>query len=506
MKDSSFQPLAWSTSFNALERAVTSGQHLEGRKILDELSPKSIPREWAHRYAQLANRIHHSIFALKSLHRFISPEGPMEKPASDDEKMIYAYALCNLGATDEALEILNSVDAAQKPDAYFLKSLTLFRDWNFSQSIPLLKKLLVASEVSPYRKLVGEVNLVAALIGTGDWNQARERLRSIQETCRKDDHTLLLGNSYELEAQALFFLGNYDEALRCLHQAHELLKDQKGLYLLFVEKWTAICHAFKDGSLARIQAVRDVKFRALALEDPETVRECELFEAVLTQNEDLLRKVIMGTPSEHYRQRARQLFQKAVKPFGHYSWDLSEGAHDASPVFDPYEKQNGRSALFEKPQLLALFLALTRDFYKPVHLGGIFKSVYPLEKFNPYTSPARVLQLLKRLDGWFRQHEIPLRVDFKKSEFSLKATAPLRVLVQRGKRMSATEGRWSEIKALFEGRTFTTSKISETTGISKASAQRLVKEAIAEGKVQCIGRGRNVRYKFQSKNKGSVAA
>jgi tetratricopeptide (TPR) repeat protein len=500
----------WTDRYAQIEAAVISGQHQEARKLLNLVSPKTLPREWAYQFAQLASRIHHSIYSLKVLHRFVAPENPLAVEATPPEKMIYAYALCNLSATEEALELLNSFNGKDLPEAQFLKALTYVRQWNYSQSIPLLKDYLASPNLEPYRRLVGELNLVAAYVSTGDWEQASPWLEKIQATCQEAKYQLVLGNSFELKAQVLFFQGHYDEALVCLEQARELLKDQKGLYLLFVEKWTLICQVFKNRSAENLERLRELKLKAGELADAETVRECELFEAVATQNEALLRKVIMGTPSEHYRQRARQLFGKNLKPLGQFAWALSPGSAEATagePVtFDPYEKQNSQEALYEKPQLLAVFEALTLDFYKPCHLGALFKSVYPQEKFNPYTSPARVLQLLKRLDLWFQDQAVPLRVDFKKSEFSVTALVSVRIPIQRGKKMSFSEGHWREIKNIFEGRTFTTSKISEVVGISKTSAQRLVKEALKEGRVKTVGRGRSTTYQFSSRRKEKLAA
>lgn len=483
-----------------------SGHHQDCRIIFDSINPKTLPREWAHQFAALANRVHYSLYALKALHRFINPEKPNIAEASDQEKMIYAYALCILGAVDEALEISNSIDRVQLPEASFLKALTYFRKWNYSQSIPLLKDFLAADGVEPYRRHVGEVNLVAAFVATEQWDQALTQIEKIQASCEKNNYNLLLGNCLELKAQVLFFQKKYDQALSCLSQAKSLLEKQQGLYLLFVEKWTLLCQLFKSPTLAHLERLQNLSQKAAQLEDFETVRECELFEAVAMQNEELLKKVIMGTPSEYYRQRARTLFGKTLKPVGQFHWDLNLRLPGKAFIFDPYEKLNGQSALYEKPHLLAVFEALTVDFYKPCNLGALFKAVYPKEKFNPYTSPARVMQLLKRLDKWLVAHHVPIRVFFKKSQFRLTASKPVKIVIQRGKKISSTDIRWSEIKNIFEGRTFSTAKISEATGISKTSTQRLIKQALSEGRIEPIGRGAGTSYKFKSRKKGKLAA
>lgn len=507
VKNSLNSPTIWSENFAAIEASVVSGQHQEGRRILDELNPKTLPRDWACRYAELANRIHHSLFALKALHRFIHPSMPTHEPAATGaEKMAYAYALCILGATDEALEILTSVDAKALPEASFMKALTYFRKWNYAQSIPLLKSFLNAQGVSAYRTLVGEVNLVAALIITGQFDEASLWLERVQKSCSDGSYQLLLGNSFELKAQIYFFQKKYTEALECLDQAHALLKNQQGLYSLFVEKWQVVCELFRNGSSENINRLHELRLKAIRLEDFETVRECDLFGAIATQNENLLRKVIMGTPSEYYRERARDLFGKKTKPLGDFEWVLNSHLPGEEIFFDPTKKIDGKAALYDHPHLLSLFQALTLDFYRPSHLGALFKAVYPEEKFNPYSSPGRVLQLLRRLDRWLQAQEAPVRVEFKKSQFSLTSAVPVRIQIQRGQKLSPVKSRWGELRDAFGDRTFSTAQISKTLGLSKTSVQRLVREALAQGHIRASGRGRGVSYQFNNRKRAKSAA
>lgn len=494
--------LFWTNCFSQIEACVIAGQHLESKKLLDLLQPKKIPREWAFRFAELANRIHHSIYALKALHRFIAPENTLALSATAQEKMIYAYALSNLGATKEAITLLDSLNAVVLPEVYFLKALCNFREWNYAESIPLLKSYVQAEAVTAYRRIVGEVNLAAALIATSEFDAAIERLNAIQTLCEQNNYVLLLGNTLELKAQAFFFKHEYDEALVCLSGAAAALQGQQGLYSLFVEKWTTLCLLFKNPSAENQFRLRQLRAQAIELSHPETLRECDLFEAVTNRDEALVKKVLFGTPSDHYRLRARTLFGKQLAVRGKFNWSLPKTYTSASNksqvfMFDPNLTYEGE-ALYEKPQLLGLFEALTFDFYKPLHLGGLFKCIYPTEQFNPFSSPARVMKLLKRLDGWFEARSIPLRVDFKKSEFSLKAVADVQIVVDRTKKDTFLEGPWFGIRRAFQGRTFTTAKVSEVTGLSLASAQRLVREAVDHGHVISVGKGRNTCYRFYS--------
>jgi hypothetical protein len=215
------------------------------------------------------------------------------------------------------------------------------------------------------------------------------------------------------------------------------------------------------------------------------VRECDLFEGLVTKNDELIRKVIMGTPYEPYRRRVRKLFDTHLIAKGQYELLLTEGdpRGPETPIFDPNKKGTAPGALYERPLLLALYNALLSDFYQPANLGRLFQKIYPDEKFNPYSSPDRVLKLLKRLNTWFGENGYPIQISFKKSEFRLLSSTPIVVVVHRGASLSATDGKISELKGRFQSKTFSTADVCETLGISKSSANRLLAEALKEGKL-----------------------
>ncbi len=499
--------LFWNTRLSELEKLVVSGQHDQCQQQLDQIFPHQVPRAFAPQLAQIASRVQHSIFALKVLFRFVYPENSFDEPARDSEKMIYAYALSNLGAEDEALKLLETVNSEKEPEALFQKALAYVKQWNYAKTIPLLKEFIASTQVQPYRQLVAQVNLAAALICQSRWQEANDLLAVIQAKCQENEYTLLLGNSLELQAQLHFFQKNYEQALSCLRQSSNLLKEQKGIYLFFVEKWTAICQCYRSPTPENLQHLQALREQSMIKCYWDTAREFDMFRGVLEQNEELIRKVIMGTPSEAYRQRARQLYGKALRPLGQFRLLLAGANQETKRTFDPYLVSADGTSLSEKPHLLALFEALTLDFYRPHYLAALFKYVYPEERFNPTTSPARVMQLLNRLDDWFKEHQWPLYVHFKKSEFSLQSNQPIVVIIQRGKKMSATDIKWNTIREKFAGKTFSAEKISKALGVSRSSALRLIAEALEEGRIQKVGQSRGTEYRFSDRiRKNKTAA
>ncbi len=499
-----FKNASWENKIGALEKLVIDGHHDDFRQLLDDIPLREVTRDRAPSLARLALRTHHSIYALKCLYRFIVPENTFEKPATDKEKMIYAYALLNLGALDEAFEILETVDAQAEPEVLFYKSLGYFKQWNYAKSIPVLKEFIGAKNITPYRRLVGEVNLAAAYICEFEWVSARPLIDKIKESCLAGDYILLLGNSYELEAQFYFFQGQYQEALCCLEKAAELLQNQSGIYLFLVEKWICLCRCFQAPTNENLEHLEVLRSQSIQSNFWDTNREFDLFESILKKDEALVRKIIMGTPSEHYRQRARQLFGKVIKPQGQF--ELLLGGDQSDLSFDPFKSNKNGEALSHKPHLLAMFEALTLDFYKPSYLGSLFKYIYPDEKFNPSTSPQRLMKLMTRLDRWFEENAWPLRVQFKKSEFALRADAPVRVVIQRGKKVSSSDAKWLELKEIFKGRGFSVTQITQELKVSKSSAQRMIREALAQSRIISVGGGRSTTYRFSFQKKAKDAA
>ncbi len=483
---------------NEFEHLVSRGEHEKCRDKLSKLSLMKLPREFAQKFGQLAFRVHAPLLTLKFLHKYVHPENALVKAASDQERLIYSSALFGLGAVKESMEILAPISPEKEPEVYYYLAIANFFDWNYEASVPLLKNFINSSKITPYRRLVGKVNLAAAHICVCNWSAAEPLLKEIIAECVEGDHKLLLGNCYELAAQIELFQGRYDTAVANLKEACELLQNQGGLYSLFVDKWTAICACLTTGEPTDFEKLEAVRTKGLQERHWETVRECDLFKAVAGQDELLVRKVVMGSPSELYRQRVRRLFGTTIRSKGRFLLFLGNPDQKNSVIetFDPYKKTVMNEALTGKRYLLAVFEALTQDFYKPATIGVLFQRIYPSEKFNPFTSPARVLQLLKRLNRWFIHNQSSVRVQFRKSEFCLTSDGAVYVVVQRGKPLSAVESQILSLKEELGGRTFSAAKAALVLNCSKVSSQKLLKQGVKDGVLEIAGRGPSTIYYF----------
>lgn len=502
-------PGEWDALLNDLEKLVIEGRHDLAKNLLQSFSPQQVPRKYAAAVAEIFWRVSEPLSALKILGKIISPENTLMADASSREKFIYATALGHLGAVNEATKIFNSIPSAEEPEVLLRKSFVYFRSWNYATTIPLLQNFVSQENIPPYRRLVGQVNLAAALVTEMQFDSARKWIEEIQGQCHQNNYLLLLGNSYELQAQIHFFQKEFDSAKACLEKANELLESQGGDFSLYTEKWNLLTIAFQKRNDEAITNLRAFQIKALAAGQWETVRECDLFLGLLTEDDELIRKVVFGTPYDDYRQRIRRLSGRNILPHGRFQFSVGE-THSAQTFhFDPYTSREGKNSLHRKPQLLALFEALTLDFYKPSHIGLLFQRIHHEEKFNPYTSPKRILTLMKRLNAWFIEQEIPLRVKFKKSEFAIESleNTLVHISIQRGKKLSKQEGHFTNLRKAFKDRTFSAQHLAEHFQISRASAQAILNEAFQEGMLIKQGRGRSTLYalKPRSRRKEAVA-
>ncbi len=482
---------------------IVRGEHPQCRQLLKTQNPYLIPRRWCEELAKLSVRVHEPLFALKLLRRHIYPENNLAEPSSDREKIAYTRALSHLGAYQEAIEILQKINFETAPEALYGLGCAHAFVWEYPASIPLFKKYIELASTPAYAKLVAQVNLAAAHIAVEAWEAAKNLLEEIKAECESHSYFLLLGNHFELRSQIHIFQGQFDLAEQSLERAAFYLKDQAGIYSLYVEKWKCILNGLRDPQPENLLALESLKAKAIALTSWSTVRECDLFSAVISKDQNLIEKVILGTPFPCYRQRARRIYGKKFVSRGDYQWKIGPGSPEV--FFDPHQKGTGSEALFERANLFKLFLALSQDFYQPSSLGVLFQRIYPGEKMNPFTSPSRVLKHLGRLNIWFRENNWPLKVQIKKSEFRLISTKSIEIKIRRGRELTSQVATIENLKTHFQHQTMTSTKVAAKLAVSESTASRILNKAQAAGILQRSGQGKSTVYFFARRKKKLAA-
>ncbi len=496
----------WLALIEKIESYALQGLHENCRDAFSKLDSKKIPRSLKVRFAELAFRINFPIMTLKILKPCIYPISPFAEKASDKEKMIYSSSLASLGVVRDALSVLKTVDVENEPESLFHIASTHMFDWDYENALEVLKQYIAVASLPPYKKLVGNVNLVACFITLRQWDDAKKLVTQCIEQCVQNSYQLLLGNCLELKGQIELFNGDYEKAIVTFQQARSCLAHQKGNYLLFVEKWIVFCQGKISNNLQRHLVEKEfssLKDKALQIGHWATLRECDLLQAILLQDEDLIRKVYLGTPSTVYRKRIKNFYGQTISNTNNYQLRLGSLDTDTPLVrFDPLARLPNQSGLFQKPKLLQIFKALSEDFYQPSTIGYLFQKTYPTERFNAETSIPRVLQLLRSLNKWFSQQNLPLRVLFKKSEFKLVSEAPILVTIHRLNQIDSVNGNLIALKDHFKFREFSAQHVGEVLNISGSTAGRFLEAALQKKLIQKRGNGRGTVYRIaQVRNK-----
>lgn len=506
MKSRGVSPtLDWTKYLSEIEQSIVSGQHEMSRDLLKKYSPLFGPREYATQLAELSLRANMPLYALKKLHKYAMPENTLLQP-TDLEKTIYASALYHLGSVQDAQDILKHIDLEKNPEARFHLARSYMHIWDYSSAVTHLGAYLRQGQFDDYRRLCTRVNLAAALISVSRLDEAEAELKDVLTICEASQHTLLEGNCYELLGQIFFFKNLHEQSLEFLKSAEAKLKNQAGWYLLFVHKWILLNEMALGRSHQELSPKIDkLRSEAIELEQWNTLRDLDFFWAVFTSDDQLKAKVVFGSNKHFVNSRNRFHDITDATKLKQFLWvphqvDMAqiEIAENQDFIFD-IEEYNCNALIVKT------FYALVSDLYEPTKLGEIFAQVYKGEVFNPLTSPGRVLKLLKRLDGWFIQNGIPLRVFFKKSAFEIRGAKNCKVLIRKIKNENTVLPEFRTLQEVLKGKHLNIKTICSGMESSESTVLRLINKALEQGFVAKDGTGKNTRY-YLAKKKDRVSA
>lgn len=503
--------MKWSLWLNEIEVLTRNGQHVSARKLLKKISPKDIPREYSAAVGECAYRMNEFMFTLRILKPVLKPEHG-ESTATEKEKMIYATSLFSIGAVNEAGDLLKSLNPEANPEVHLYRAHACFSKWKYEESIPHLQSYLKTFSEENYRHTIGQVNLAAALIAVMKLTKADALLTKIEQTCETHGYRLLLGNTFELRGQYFIAQGLFEQATIALEKAKAFLKDQKGIYLFFAEKWLAIARLHLNPTNSA-QAFANLRERATELKSWETLRELDLYQAIVEKKSELARKVVFGTRWKEYRERAIRLLRphfpaENFSYSGKYLWS-PEVLGCSAAVVDAHPVIMGLNGLPEQETLFAAYNLLTSDFYSPFNLGALFQEVYPNEYFDPYSTPERILRTLFRLKTWFRKNKLPLSVALKRGEFRIYAIAPVKLHLTHGAKPSRNIHSLEYVKKHFQHRAFSAGDVAAQLKLSRATSLKILKSGVDAGWLISSGATRARIYRFTGRprnQKAKVAA
>ncbi len=494
----------WKDFLLKADERIRRGQGKQVAEDLKKISRNSLPRASWVQFANLGRRVGAPLFSLRLLQPLIRQEVDRLHPATSEELTVYASVLARVGITSEAQEILEKVKGPHNPEAYLYLAHIAIYGWNYKAATVLLKKYIRLSRVDGYRRFIAEMNLLSAQTAEENFLEADRLFAKLEIELATHSHHLLLGNAYELAAQAALVKRQFPQARQYLEKSKALLQTSQGVYLLYAEKWSCLVDLYEKKDRHQLQAhdlisLQNVKARAQESKDWETLRDCDLYDALLAGNKEKLNFVMIGTPYSSYRQRAMRLSssrigyaQKAI---------LGNGNGDDGLLFDlqlGFCPKRPAVSLVKEPKLLTCLRTLASDFYRPVSIGQMYTAVYPGEYFNPYSSPQQVRNLIQRLRKWAQENELPFEIQMKNHEMKLVLGAGLNLLVHKSykERAQAPNVILAKVKSIFGPNPFSSQELAETLGVSQRTARRWVEHGLSKRRLRIFLRQGRKAYRF----------
>jgi tetratricopeptide (TPR) repeat protein len=484
------------------EKATRNGKPHQVLEILNSVTRTPLPRELICPFADIAYRNGFLLLASKLLNPLVRPEAKLEVPATVKEKTIYAATLLYLGSYEEAIEILKQLDPKEDPEILLHRSFALFAYWKYAEAVPLLKKYIMTPSLNGYRRLVGEVNLAAAYVFSHQFEKADALLEELRTKTEPLENRLLHGNCLELSAHLNILKKDFVAAKVFLDQASRVFNDNDSRYAFYVKKGYAIADIMTaNGNPKFLENLEKLRQEAVLLKQWESLRDFDMFEALATNNQLLLNKVLIGTPHTNYRKRLADLANRKLHLPSVFKFEMKSnpGKENKTLYISEGIGSNGQS-LVRRPVLHLLLEGLFLDLYKPAKLGFLFLHVFPGERFNPTTSPSRLYGAVHNLNIWLRNTETPLHIKVQDGEFHLEATDGLTVFIHRRRgKESISAADLKKLHTIVGGRSFKTIEAVQFLELSKPTIFSLLKRGLKEKRLLKIGQGRSTLYRFISK-------
>ncbi len=250
---------------NELDLLTKQGKRLEVLNELKKLSRNKISSEFLPALARIANRNSAYYLAMYFLFGEIQKDREGLKMAPPKAYAVFANSLLNLGAIEEATEC--AAKAGDNAESRLLRAFIGMAKWDYSDALSHLRKYVVSTELTDYQRSVGELNLSAALLSLGQYEEAEAHLKDLIVLLSENPNgRLLLGNCFELLSQIEINKQNYIGAARNLNKGREILSEFPGRYLLYLKKWEGVLALTRDPSSLEAKAqLENVKKESLSL-------------------------------------------------------------------------------------------------------------------------------------------------------------------------------------------------------------------------------------------------
>lgn len=482
-----------------IEELIRQAQGGRAQGLLLELLKGTIPPSYLLRTASIATRANLPLLSLKLLHPIIRPTSKILRPATDQDKAEYSFALLRIGACTEARNLLGEIKATDVPEALLYRAMLLLKEWDYSAAVPVLRNYTAAPTLSDYQKLVGKVNLAISLIFENSLSEVKVLLSEVLEEASQRKLNLLYGKAICLLGNLEMRRKNWDAAFGSFQQGEHILQEFAGLDLYFARKWKALVQYFltpesKDARLA----VTQMREEAARWQHWESMRDIDYHMAAFNQDKALLIHLYFGTPLPHFQMRILTELKTAEIP-NEYDWVLMEKAGSKKTAVDVAEQQKTELGHFLKVghSVHRLYCALLSDFYRPFSVAMLLEHVFPNEHYRPDVSEFRVHNAIRRLRTWLKENHLPITVAEENGAYKIKAIKPCYIPIRRRVQEAAPlDGRLSLVRDRLRDKAFTRKEVEELLDLKRASTTQLLQNAVNDGILEKEGKGMHTKYRF----------
>lgn len=493
--------LFWTQLISDLENQTRKGQRDQVLKKLNEMNLNKIPRKYRHQIAELARRNSNPILALRIMNSIIRGKESESQSPSVAEKIAYANSLTALGCNLESVDLLKTISKNEQPNVVLYMVFAYVGLWEYKKTIPLLKSFIGKPNVPSYDRLVGRVNLLAALVETGNWFEFEVNFQKVVLDCKKEKLNLLLGNAYEIKGQSLIAQKKYLEALEYLNIAEQILKDVGGVYYLFVKKWQIIAQLMLGQMKLNdvITQSEELKQQAFKYKVWELFRDLDLYLAIGLNDKKKLKIVLDSTPVPTFKQRAERIAEKK------FPTSIQKNIRCPSTFYKEQVQSNKNEVLILKIEeiepiiksktLWRCFLVLIQDGYKPVSLGRMHSELFPNTYFDPYSTERKIQSIISRLKRCLKTLNLPLTIQTKDHEFYLTLNRNFES-IEINRDDFQIYPKLELFRRKIKGRTFSAKDAEREIELSRDQVLALLKNWENKKMLIAIGRGPSRRYMF----------
>ncbi len=500
-----FQKTHDAKSLEMIEEAIRAAQLARARSLLRQIDLKKLhPEHWVHA-SEVCRRSGLPQLALRLLGPMVRPQGRATRRASIEERVEYAGALIQMGATREGMLLLKSPDARTEMPvrAMLFQAFAQIKEWDYGAAIHSLEAYLKSPLLDEYPRLIGEVNLLAAAIQEQDFSISRRLIPRLLQATEIPERKRLHLNVLELAAQNAFHRGDYPMARQMLSKAAEKIWDHESLESLFIKKWQALTEAYEKNDPKPIEGLRK---RARVILHWESLRDLDLHRALLQKDLHLFEHVYRGTAYPAYRERLRRHF---LKSFGTqfcesetFHWLPRLGTYNPPPFNGSSWSITSAENQFRKSGIVHRTLqALSSDFYRPMDTVRLFQAIYPERHYHALHTPALLHQALRRSRRFLESEKLPLEIRCLKGAFYLESRrSNFYIEWNPEKRQGLQSEKVKLLQTLqdnFPKAPFRIDDISTAKKTSRRSLQRHLRELCKAGFLELSGAARATRYRLK---------